>query len=36
MKKTIINKKIIKKVAHALGELNEQVIYVGGQLLVYI
>lgn len=30
MKNTLINRSIIKKVANALGELNEQVIYVGG------
>jgi len=30
MKNAIINKDIIKKIALALGELNEQVIYVGG------
>jgi hypothetical protein len=30
MKNAIINKGIIKKIALALGELNEQVIYVGG------
>ena len=30
MKNTLINKVIIKKVAVALGELNEKVIYVGG------
>lgn len=30
MKNTIINRKVIQKVANALGELNNQVIYVGG------
>ena len=30
MKNTLINKVIIKKIAAALGELNEKVIYVGG------
>jgi hypothetical protein len=30
MKNTIINKKVILKVANALGELNREVIYVGG------
>jgi hypothetical protein len=30
MKNTLINKEIIKKVALALGELNKDVIYVGG------
>lgn len=30
MKNTIINRQIIKKVATALGELNDEVIYVGG------
>jgi hypothetical protein len=30
MKNAIINRGVIKKIAHALGELNEQVIYVGG------
>lgn len=30
MKNTIINREIIKKVARALGELNDEVIYVGG------
>jgi hypothetical protein len=30
MKNTIINKKIIQKIANALGELNREVIYVGG------
>jgi hypothetical protein len=30
MKNTLINKAIIKKIAVALGELNEKVIYVGG------
>jgi predicted nucleotidyltransferase len=33
MKNTIINKKVIQKVAHALGELNEEVIYVGGAVV---
>ena len=30
MKNTIINNAIIERVANALGELNEKVIYVGG------
>ena len=30
MKNATINKGIIKKIARALGELNEQVVYVGG------
>jgi predicted nucleotidyltransferase len=30
MKNTIINRKVIQKVAKALGDLNDQVIYVGG------
>ena len=30
MKNTIINRKVIQKVANALGDLNNQVIYVGG------
>ncbi len=30
MKNTIINRQIIQKVARALGELNREVIYVGG------
>jgi len=30
MKNTIINRKVIQRVANALGELNDQVIYVGG------
>lgn len=30
MKNNIINQGVIRKIAHALGELNEQVIYVGG------
>ncbi len=30
MKNTIINRKVIQKVANALGDLNSQVIYVGG------
>lgn len=30
MKNTLINKEIIKKVASALGDLNDEVIYVGG------
>jgi hypothetical protein len=30
LKNTIINRRVIKKVAAALGEFNEQVIYVGG------
>ena len=30
MRNTLINKVIIKKIAVALGELNEKVIYVGG------
>jgi len=30
MKNTIINRKVIQKVAKALGDLNSQVIYVGG------
>lgn len=30
MKNTVINRKIIQKVANALGDLNNQVIYVGG------
>lgn len=37
MKNTIINRKVIHKVANALGELNEQVVYVGGaSLSLYI
>jgi len=30
MKNTIINIEIIKKIASALGELNEKIIFVGG------
>jgi len=30
MKNTLINRKVIQKVAHALGNLNNQVIFVGG------
>lgn len=30
MKNTLINRAIIKRIAVALGELNEKVIYVGG------
>jgi hypothetical protein len=30
MKNATINKGVIKKIAFALGELNEQVIYMGG------
>ncbi|MCD8177949.1 MAG: hypothetical protein LUE98_11210 [Tannerellaceae bacterium] len=30
MKNTLINKAIIRKIARGLGELNEQIIYVGG------
>jgi hypothetical protein len=30
MKNATINRGVIKKIAFALGELNEQVIYVGG------
>ncbi len=33
MKNTLINRKAIKKVASALGELNEKVIYVGGAVV---
>ena len=30
MKNTLINRKVIQKVANALGDLNDRVIYVGG------
>ncbi|WP_445737706.1 hypothetical protein [Mariniflexile sp.] len=30
MKNTLINRKVIQKAAKALGDLNSQVIYVGG------
>jgi len=30
MKNTIINKQIIQRIANALGELNSEVIFVGG------
>ncbi len=33
MKNTIVNRKAIKKIAAALGELNERVVYVGGALV---
>jgi|GEM_PF-6691593 len=36
MKNTIINRKVIQKVAKALGDLNDQVIYVGGATDLYI
>src|ERR1051326_5170094 len=33
MENTLINRKVIKKIAHALGELNERVVYVGGAVV---
>lgn len=33
MKNTIINIEIIKKIASALGELNEKIIFVGGAII---
>jgi predicted nucleotidyltransferase len=33
LKNTIINKKVIKKIATALDDLNEQVVYVGGAIV---
>ncbi len=33
MKNTIINRKVIKKIAGALGKLNERVVYVGGAVV---
>ena len=33
MKNTIINRKVITKIALALGELNERVVYVGGAVV---
>lgn len=35
MKNTHINRKIIEKVALALGELNQEVIYVGGAIVSF-
>ncbi len=35
MKNAAINRAIIKKIALTLGELNQQVIYVGGAAVVY-
>ncbi|MEZ4892558.1 MAG: hypothetical protein R3A50_11760 [Saprospiraceae bacterium] len=33
LKNSAINQAVIRKIAHALGELNEQVIYVGGAVV---
>lgn len=33
LKSTIINRKAVKKVAHALGELNQLVVFVGGAIV---
>ncbi len=33
LKNTIINRKAVKKIAHALGELNQQVVFVGGAIV---
>ena len=33
LKNTLINKGVIRKIALALGELNDQVIYVGGAVV---
>lgn len=33
MKNTLINRKVTKKIARALGELNERVVYVGGAVV---
>jgi hypothetical protein len=33
IKNTIINRGVIKKIALALGEINEQVVYVGGAVV---
>ena len=35
LKNSTINIKVIEKVANALGELNENVIYVGGAIVSY-
>lgn len=33
LKNTLINRAIIQKIAHALGELNERVVFVGGAVV---
>lgn len=33
MKNTIINKEALKTIAHALGELNSEVVFVGGAVV---
>ena len=33
MENTLVNRKVIKIIANALGELNERVVYVGGAVV---
>lgn len=35
MKNTQVNREVTKRIAHALGEMNDQVVYVGGAIVSY-